>query len=944
MEVNNQKNYGIDFLSLFYNKNKILATNFIAKIEQISSESEQISLNISSLENENICYNGLYAIKGEIFPIPKINDIIQIKEVRYKLDEEFNPGFFIKLIKSKDVNIINLKKKNNIFDLTKNNIIKTLKEILNIKEELNSKIFIVIDDSLKDYYILKCLDDNTEYYLIKNSQFLEYSLNKDDIIYIDNFYGNKDYINLTLITLIEKLNEENLFYLLEKNYNNKNKYFIGKVVEIINSNKYLRIILLDENKQLFELIRKNEEIKLGQICFISNYEISKKENELPIIKVTNESFSYFSSQNLYFSNKIKLNNFSVIQLHFLDFKSIKDNIYNVIKINEENIDIISEKMNVIIKSKKIKNYEYSPISIQLIERKNNKDISKISFYFNLLHGLLNKINAFINLKNKIPYFYEYLFYYFDSGIYQAKKAIYLNNKSLYYVFICDIFDSTNRLRFNILNIPFQKECDEKSLNNSNSLTVCEIFTNGNLNPKKVGIFSIDEIRQNIPELKNNNIFDKYYNDFGFIYDNLLDFKEQKINDFINICNEKFNDVINQDKNLDFKNISSYEEEISLSQFKTRIGIIISYYLFKSPESEKNDNFENIKSVLSSIYRHKNNLTLLQFLRLFKFIIRKLLEDYEKYRICYISELNELSPYLAAYNFNIDEINKINEKSRLFMGYLQIDSYILNNYLIGNAKSYSLSIEPLFIVKNHLLQSYEGFFLIENSDKEHYSKSIIDEKITIINIKKIFRYSNIINNNDLDKIEKPNILRNHSFSLSMEFRYVNNSFPIKNHNNRNITSPIYYFDKNDIKKISGENGKLIEALIDENKEMILSLKEDIIYGDLLNVNYFIENDFKELKENFKKIKEKYDKQKNEINQINSKLKINEKNIYIEKEKEKLYIELKRTGSIMISDEEYTKYLIKEIIKAAKNNNTYEQLPSIIIYIDKRLEEEELKKNL
>jgi len=52
-----------------------------------------------------------------------------------------------------------------------------------------------------------------------------------------------------------------------------------------------------------------------------------------------------------------------------------------------------------------------------------------------------------------------------------------------------------------------------------------------------------------------------------------------------------------------------------------------------------------------------------------------------------------------------------------------------------------------------------------------------------------------------------------------------------------------------------------------------------------------------------------------------------------------MELKRTGTIMISDEEYTDYLIKEIIKKAKNNDTYDELPEIIIYIDKRLEKEE-----
>ena len=49
-------------------------------------------------------------------------------------------------------------------------------------------------------------------------------------------------------------------------------------------------------------------------------------------------------------------------------------------------------------------------------------------------------------------------------------------------------------------------------------------------------------------------------------------------------------------------------------------------------------------------------------------------------------------------------------------------------------------------------------------------------------------------------------------------------------------------------------------------------------------------------------------------------------------------MKRIGTIEISDEEYTEYLIKEIIKTAKRTNTYEQLPEVIKYIDKRKEEE------
>jgi hypothetical protein len=229
-------------------------------------------------------------------------------------------------------------------------------------------------------------------------------------------------------------------------------------------------------------------------------------------------------------------------------------------------------------------------------------------------------------------------------------------------------------------------------------------------------------------------------------------------------------------------------------------------------------------------------------------------------------LNNLSPYLVAYNFNVEEINNIKENSRLFMGYVQIDSYILTNHLLQNNKSYSLSIEPLFIVRKHLLETYEGFFLIERSSDNRYAQSITDEKITIINIEKICKFSNIIDLDDISRIEKTNIINNHAFSLSMEFRRENISHHKKNQKNKNITLPIYYFDKENIKKIEyeknkkiqGEDGRLIEALIDENRDNITSLQSDIIYGDLLDINLFIQKDFEELKKKMKEIRKKTDK--------------------------------------------------------------------------------------
>ena len=351
---------------------------------------------------------------------------------------------------------------------------------------------------------------------------------------------------------------------------------------------------------------------------------------------------------------------------------------------------------------------------------------------------------------------------------------------------------------------------------------------------------------------------------------------------------------------------------------------------------------------------------MQFFRLFKFLLKKSLIDLKKYKLCFISELNDLSPYLVAYNFNVDEINHIKENSRLFMGYIQIDSYILTNHLLQNNKSYSLSIEPLFILRKHLLETYEGFFLIERSSDGRFAQSITDEKITIINIEKIFGLSNIINLDDINRIEKSNILKNHAFSLSMEFRHENISHCKKNQKNKNITSPLYYFDKENIKKIKfeknkknqGEDGRLIEALIDENRDNINSLQGDIIYGDLLDINLFIQKDFEELKKKMKEIRKKKDKFQDKIDESKKKKKKNQKkndlnsennDIWHEKELEKIYREMKRTGAVMISDEEYSDYLIEEIIKTAKKNNTYDQLPEIIIYIDKRLKEEKKEKD-
>ena len=213
-------NYDFNFNSIFSNSKKTCRVKFPAIITQINSETEKISLNVRSLEKNNISYKGLCTIKGEICPTPTNGKTIQINEIQYKLDDNFNTCLFIKLsfIDGNNPKTIG----NDIkLDFTEDNIIYQLKNILNITQILSSNIFIINDDSNEDFYNLTCIENNENYILEKKSQNFDYKLNKNDITYIVNYFVDKINIKLTLISLIEKLTQEKLFMLLEKLLNER---------------------------------------------------------------------------------------------------------------------------------------------------------------------------------------------------------------------------------------------------------------------------------------------------------------------------------------------------------------------------------------------------------------------------------------------------------------------------------------------------------------------------------------------------------------------------------------------------------------------------------------------------------------------------------------------------------------------------------------------------
>lgn len=173
----------IDFSLLFSNPQKICDINFEAKVESEKCSNEIITV---TLKNKNIEYRN---IKGEIFPIPKKDDIISVHKVHYQYDDNFNLRLYISAYINDNnslifENITKIENKNkvDIFDFDVNFISETLKSFFKIKDELFTNLFIV--DSFKDnYYLLRCINNNKMLILLKNTNILNTPLKIIMILY-----------------------------------------------------------------------------------------------------------------------------------------------------------------------------------------------------------------------------------------------------------------------------------------------------------------------------------------------------------------------------------------------------------------------------------------------------------------------------------------------------------------------------------------------------------------------------------------------------------------------------------------------------------------------------------------------------------------------------------------------------------------------------------------
>ena len=538
--------------------------------------------------------------------------------------------------------------------------------------------------------------------------------------------------------------------------------------------------------------------------------------------------------------------------------------------------IVEETSELEIKNKEIyyvmhfcNDFDYYKISIDL-KRADSDD--KKRFYYFLYKGLLNTINAFINYHSENSYFIEYYFMSVDTPIREINALINIeiNNKK-YYLKFFDTFQSENRIRINALNIPYQKieNFDEGKLElkdgkKINSIQICEIF----YNKKSIiyGIFDISEYEKKLKEkiIDNNFEFDNYYKFFGdipsMIFDFNIDCEELK-----KICVERFNksklNIFSEEEIT-----SNFDDKLTHSQYKTRIGLLVYYYINKCKCRKDVDDITSLFLVILKNIKLAN-ITFSQSLRIISFYIRNKFKSRSSLDdLIFFSQIPKNSPYFLARELNIQEINNLNEFSRYFPAYLQLQSFIMFNYYKGEI-SYSFSLELLFIMKYLLLSNYEDFIFTtrERSDEFAYNAKI--ENITVINENNLFSLFND-NQENIFQITNPEESKNLALPISFEFRHKKNSHLVRDNKNPNALSPKIYYKDGRIERIErtlqlkdgksitkGECGVLVENYLSTDRNIILELKIMPIFGELLNYKYFVEKDFSKLLKKMEEIKKK-----------------------------------------------------------------------------------------
>ena len=373
--------------------------------------------------------------------------------------------------------------------------------------------------------------------------------------------------------------------------------------------------------------------------------------------------------------------------------------------------------------------------------------------------------------------------------------------------------------------------------------------------KLLGIYDIKEINNNFPIQKDNFKLKEEYK----IFYNFLEImgnknvnKEQKKEYLESI--EKYNkdsdiEQLVNNYDIDFSNIN-YENYIIF------INMSLFYYYNQTPS--KNYLIREFKTKFKLL--KKINISYNVKIRIMRFICRescKIIDGDRKIHLLFMDDLEDDSSYKIAINYNINMINNLNEKSKLYIPFLQLDSFILYNYYI-NSYSYTLSVEPLILTKKHLLSSYDNFiFIYKEEEKDNFITLAYQHTyndVTAINEYGLFPLKIIC---DSDMIKG----NNYAVPISLELLNERNGHSKKNKKSKRNLKPLYFYTKKKIviadkdyqsidaltNESKGEAGLLVEYFIRyKKKSLFKELRNNCTLGNIINnVNLFTGKNFEEL---------------------------------------------------------------------------------------------------
>ena len=868
---------------------------FLVKNVDLRNDLDQIRLDLQQDDKEYKC---LVMEKGYTFPIPAQNDILLVDTIYLKYSQEFQFKLYIKGKIDKNNKTLENKKVLHEYSFEYKYIFDTLSKISNVtifKDK--SSVFRIINIVHDENYIahLRDLSDSKIYYLNLDKNKLNI-IKKDKFLWIYNYEKKEDCIFDNKLTTLEILEEDKMISFLVRYFYDKN-ITIFEVIDIDNGN----ITLINKKKEICKInncsnLIKDYGINFCSIIIICNYNVIG-DNEIEIIK---DTFIYKFNEKSYFLKDILINSYAVLKFHFIDFEK-DNNIFDSVYYDERtSIKIKNDIEYLVIDSCVDKIYDYYPINLTLFN--STKEESKtITFTVYLYQSVMNKINVFLNTKSSKRYFYEYLIYNLEDELGKFEKKINIDNIE-YNINISDSFGSLNRKRLSIMNIPYQdSEILEEEIT-GNSIQICELIKGKN--KKIIGIFNIDFFE--IEEIS-CAYFDNYYPSFGDIYDMIIEYNDKNSEKIMNTLIAKLKSInlksLSESDNVNFNKVDFFENSMTLSQFKTRVGLIIIKYINDYINISDKKYLNEVITEISSMFEQikDENFEFLEVVRILIFTLENILvrKCSSKIKLKLVSKLNSNSPYTLAYNFNKDQIKSLNEYSALFQAYLQLDSYQSFNY-IHSMQTHNFSLELVFILKHQLLSTYNDFFYVktEINDENVYFDS--NTKIVVINEYELFGP----NFKEEEIIQNQKNVNDYAMSLSMNFLRENDGrykYKIKNHIfnqsliyfrglkiELNISTIINYSSI-----IIGESGRIIENFICKNRDIIKLLSKVLIFGEFFKKEYFDQKDFKNL---IKAVTQKYNSFQNKKNKTESK-NYNINNIFNESKNSV------KVGDIIIDVEKY-----------------------------------------